>query len=529
MPSNNGSTTGSEAGSQIREFESRYIQDYRCTEPGIPADFVSIAWEKAAEINTQIQWAENQMRKASTDEEFAENKTIRDDLVKKRTRLERRHIAKARTEYPKPLTDPLNTRTDGPRNPRFKDVHVPQLTPGKNVDVIAWLNKIIRACNNYHPDAFREAVVNFADGDTANRISTWVQEGLPNQEIICLIEKNFAEPLSAKEAKQRLTAVQRRPDESVGSLAFRIKQLVRLIARDYESRGRVYDEEEIAIEALREALEPKIKNLLEERHASAENQAHEEWTFKKWTAEAQAILDRIKSNVTERQLKKIHTANYQDYTTARSVQQVTNNMQYMNPFGPPAMINQAQMAQPIYNVGNYGFPPQWAGPQGPAAGMMYPHQQMPHTINAVNMAPFHQNTAAPYYQNPTYAPNQIQAVLNADGDGSDDDLEADEIALCQAVSEDFRHYQTGDGVVYRVNAADYGVDRDECVKCGQKGHFMRGRTSKACPLKRQRLAPKCTACGKGGHLPELCPRSGAANQQAHQQGGPVASSSKSKN
>ena len=235
---------------------------------------------------------------------------------------------------------------------------------------------------------------------------------------------------------------------------------------------------------------------MEERHAVAENLAQDEWTFKKWAAEAQAILDRIKSDVTERQLKKIHTANYQDYTMARSVQQVTNSMQYMNPFGSSAVMNKPQVAQPIYSLGNYGYMPQWAGPHSPATGMMHPPQPMPQAINAVNMAPYHQNMAAPYYPGPMYAPTQIQAVINAEGDGSDGDLSADEIALCQAVSEDFRHYQTGDGVIYRVNAADYGVDRDECVKCGQKGHSMRGRTSKACPLRKNKLAPRCTAIHK---------------------------------
>lgn len=59
----------------------------------------------------------------------------------------------------------------------------------------------------------------------------------------------------------------------------------------------------------------------------------------------------------------------------------------------------------------------------------------------------------------------------------------------------------------RVSPRELKVTPDLCMKCGLPGHRAFGPQSEKCPLKNQPLVTKpCSFCGKGGHLPNLCPK-----------------------
>jgi hypothetical protein len=73
--------------------------------------------------------------------------------------------------------------------------------------------------------------------------------------------------------------------------------------------------------------------------------------------------------------------------------------------------------------------------------------------------------------------------------------------------EDIREVKTPKGFKFRVNATELGVERDECLKCGEKGHFMKGRNARNCRYFKDSLTMKCTRCNKGGHNSSKCHRS----------------------
>ncbi len=57
-----------------------------------------------------------------------------------------------------------------------------------------------------------------------------------------------------------------------------------------------------------------------------------------------------------------------------------------------------------------------------------------------------------------------------------------------------------------ISFQELGVSREECMKCGQKGHFAGGKTGHLCVLRDEILEKvPCSRCKKGGHRPEVCP------------------------
>ena len=57
-----------------------------------------------------------------------------------------------------------------------------------------------------------------------------------------------------------------------------------------------------------------------------------------------------------------------------------------------------------------------------------------------------------------------------------------------------------------ISFQELGVSREECMKCGQKGHFAGGKTGHLCVLRDETLEKvPCSRCKKGGHRPEVCP------------------------
>ncbi len=73
-------------------------------------------------------------------------------------------------------------------------------------------------------------------------------------------------------------------------------------------------------------------------------------------------------------------------------------------------------------------------------------------------------------------------------------------------------------IAYKINTVDYqrpnfiefkdlNVAKDECAKCGLKGHFMGSSQKSACPLREKPLeTTPCSLCKKGGHKPSDCVR-----------------------
>lgn len=76
--------------------------------------------------------------------------------------------------------------------------------------------------------------------------------------------------------------------------------------------------------------------------------------------------------------------------------------------------------------------------------------------------------------------------------------------------------QSGDTIIYRVQEdgqqkrykitpRDVNVGRDECMKCGLKGHRCFGNSSKLCSMEKFILQHEaCPKCKKGGHLAKEC-------------------------
>ena len=60
--------------------------------------------------------------------------------------------------------------------------------------------------------------------------------------------------------------------------------------------------------------------------------------------------------------------------------------------------------------------------------------------------------------------------------------------------------------ICRIFPATVGVERDECMKCGSKEHFMKGKGSENCPYRRDKLVEKCNRCQRGGHESSKCIR-----------------------
>ena len=513
---------------QLRQFTSAYIRRFRCTEPGIPASHSTVFLAEAARINREIYTIETQMRKAIDDLDFEINEENRDELVEQRDEMMRRHIAESRTRFPKPLTRELTTNVNGGRYPRFKEANIPILRDAKDTNVLQWLDKIIRACTNFHPEAFSDALVNFSEGDIAAVIKSWYRNGKTNAEVIGLIERHYGNACNVQEARARLRTIKRKPDEKAVTLAERIMELVRIISREQQSRGFNMDEQQLAIEAFREALGDKVKNIVSERHRNATvTVAAKDWDFEQWTEEAQNVLDEIEESAKDKSLKKYQANALEEYKAAQGIKQVA-----VSPPAPPMypQVEQPQTppeAHPVYRVSPYGYATQWAGHHGAAAGHVMPPSPY-QAVNAIGAAPYPPGMAVSPYAYPPYAAAPPQAPAGNEDPDSADELDAESVALCQAVGEDIREYETGAHVVYRVVASDYGVERDECLKCGLKGHFMRGKNRKKCPLRNRPLAPKCPSCGKGGHLPEYCPRAGSG-QQARLQDGSAPTGSQPKN
>lgn len=58
----------------------------------------------------------------------------------------------------------------------------------------------------------------------------------------------------------------------------------------------------------------------------------------------------------------------------------------------------------------------------------------------------------------------------------------------------------------RIRASTLNVKKDECLKCGEKGHRMTGPGSQNCRYSNQPLTTACRLCRHGGHSDKFCHR-----------------------
>jgi len=467
------------------DWERYYWEDI----PGLesfPGTFRTDHLDRVESLNTQIASLAGQMSLPTASERF--RNAMRQNLLRlirqRQSELDA-HIREATKAFPPPLCKAF-APGDRQNEPRFKDLNVATFKPEDDRhSVIAWLNQVIAACNGWPERVFLQALVRFSSGKAQVMIEQWVDEGKHFREILPLIERAFGNLYTPEEAQRRLFDMNLGTNESLDALASRVKAMVRLATRLDVEPTKTANQKTLSLASFYQALPAKIKEQIAEVRQATERSSKEEWTFEICLREANRIWE-IQRHI------------YKDGSSSSKIHHSQEVDRVDEDQSRHSRTDNYNSASTVWND-YYSRGRSSSRRRSQSRGR---YDRRDGSRGSRRDSP---------YRNRRRSTSRNRRVSRIEDQESDDEGQYMSAELVNFLlgedHEDIREVKTPKGFKFRVNATELGVERDECLKCGEKGHFMKGRNARNCRYFKDSLTMKCTRCNKGGHNSSKCHRS----------------------
>lgn len=310
---------------------------------------------------------------------------------------------------------------------------------------------------------------------------------------VVALEKAFADLKHPDTAMDECRRAVRREGEDLMAMGYRIAHLARMATRDKPTTEQAEKEmDTLANSTFMSMLHPRVQEQLFERITARRKLGQDDPTF-------QTLL--FEANEIEEKRIAAHQVFKTKYHTAAPL---------MPAKSPLHAINRAEEEEPYHG----GTDEQTEEPYG---------DDEDEYVNAVyRRADGERPAYKPYYSR---TPQRGAARFGRGGGGRGRDargrfrksdqharrVEYDEEAAYHSGEEDEYDEDPNNQHVLalsrtRITPAMVGVNNDECMRCGLRGHRAFGPDSKACPLRDDYIVQSpCSHCHKGGHLATRCP------------------------
>jgi hypothetical protein len=310
---------------------------------------------------------------------------------------------------------------------------------------------------------------------------------------IVALEKAFADLKHPDTAMDECRRAVRREGEDLMAMGYRIAHLARMATRDKTTVEQAEKEmDALATATFMSMLHPRVQEQLFERITARRKLGQDDPTF-------QTLL--FEANEIEEKRIAAHQVFKTKYHTAASL---------LPPKTPLHAINRAEEEEPSYggtseqDEGQYGEDEEQINLVNRRTEPERPHyrpyyQRTPQGRTPFAGRPGRGGARGRDARGRFRASDQRVRRVEYEDEGEDDRPaesydDGSEEGQILAISRE------------RVTPQMVGVNSDECLRCGLRGHRAFGPDAKACPLREEYLvSTPCSSCHRGGHLASRCP------------------------